>query len=690
MRSVYINVQGFSIPYSNRVLARGLVLNEFQARVQDYVRAGSNIELVAPTGSGKTLTLLLNDSGKSDLNGFTAIYPNNTLLRNQMSTIVSILEDYFGAKRVYTSDYCQEPSDDCVEPLQVFELDLEASGSAWPGDRFVALMALSGKYIPSISGVPKRDVLARLARAIFGFQSKGGVYTIVFSTPDTFLLVYTGAYRDFEGVGKTLHNTLLAIARGARPKDLENILRETGVLARAAVDETMAFAVRLLDMPLFIDEFHLYGVYELNALHGLLRLYKTMSENSVILSSATPAQELVNELGSIIGGFTRIQAMISADKGFPVRGDTTIVIIGVDTRRKGLSAYYEAGERLLQLIEEGHIDISPRDGKSLIILERLWMVSRLARVLSGKGLEVECIASIYPKDACGKGAPIIIGSEAATQGVNLGRVVVGVFSGTSAEDVIQRLGRVGRRGVPSTVYLVAPSYVLQNISNGNNISYYDLVQLISDIYPDYPKRKRDISGVLPKRYHESRRKLVYTLGIASLARVSGRTDLLSRIDLDPAEARIMLDEVIGSPEALARVILFRRTGFNVRVHVKENDEEKNVSIGIIARNFRVVGAREDGTILITLDKSRSRISFVAKNDVSPFRGRFIDLRTLLNILDGRIKLGEDVEIYESQVRDRVLVYVGDLGEKLSEYLSITGEGGEIQGPSGSRYSAVFV
>ena len=690
METITVNVPGFTIPYSTRKLASSLTLNEFQARVQDSVRAGDNVKLEAPTGGGKTLTLLLNNSSRSELNGFAALYPNNTLLRNQMATIISILTQYFNAKQVYTSNYCGDTDSDCVEPLRIYELDPDTFEGAWAGERFVALLALSGRYIPSITGTPKREILAGLARTIYKYHRRGGAYTIVFSTPDAFLLVYTGAYRDFEGVGKTLHNILLAIARGNRPESLEEVLRNTGVLARATVDETIAFAQRILDLPLFIDEFHLYGVYELNALYGLLKLYKQVSGNSVILSSATPAEELVEELGNLTGGFREIRAVISSGEGFPVRGDTQITIIGVDTRRKGLPAYYEAGERLLQLIEEKQISITPSSGRSLVILERLWMVTRLARKLHEWGLSVECIASIYPREACSKGAPIIVGSEAATQGVNLGRVVLGAFTGTSSEDVIQRLGRIGRKGVSSKVYLAAPSYTLEKVPSNNTLDYYGLVKLVSQLYPDYPKRKRDVSRILPDRYHESRRKLGYTLGIASLARVSGMKNLLSKIDLDPGEARTLLGEIMGPPETLTRTILFRRTGFNARIYIEDNGEERDANIGIVARNFRVHGVRGDGTIVISLERSRSRITIVAGNDPSLLRGRFIDLVTLLDIIDGYIKLGEEAVIEPSQIHDRILVYVGDLGEKLSEYLSMTGEGGEILAPGGSRYSAIFI
>ncbi|MGC8997749.1 MAG: DEAD/DEAH box helicase, partial [Fervidicoccaceae archaeon] len=97
-------VPSFSIPYSNKYLTDTLRLNQFQKRVFDILSSNNlkDILLTAPTGSGKTLTLLLNTShdlevGGKELRGFLAIYPNNTLLVNQMCTVESIIIEHFGA-----------------------------------------------------------------------------------------------------------------------------------------------------------------------------------------------------------------------------------------------------------------------------------------------------------------------------------------------------------------------------------------------------------------------------------------------------------------------------------------------------------------------------------------------------------------------------------------------------------------
>ena len=720
MRRGYpFRVPSFSIPLSKTSLTDTLRLNQFQSDVYKLLNKGRDILLTAPTGSGKTLTLLLNTEfytglGRGRLLGFVALYPNNTLLKNQMCTVEEVIVEHFDASIVDSSNTCNRllcrvkgrrvrcecvggsgsfagAVDECVEPLTIYEVNRERVGNAWPEVRYIGFLLLSGRYIRSSGGVPKREALYALAEKALKYARRGGLYLVVFATPDTYLLALTGAYRDFEGVGKTIHNILLALARGEPPERLEHILRRTGALPRSAVDEVVSVTQRVLDLPLFIDEFHLYGPYEVDALHALVKLYKGVFGHPLVFSSATPAEDILEEL-DIGQGYERIEAaLVNGDKGFRVRGDTEFEVIPVETPRGGLLSYFKASEEVPTLasdILEQELD-RIKQGRALVILERLWMVSTLARSLSNRGLEVECIASIVPKDACRHGAPIIVGSEATTQGVNLGRVVLGVMGGTSSEDVIQRIGRVGRRGVDSKVYLVLPAHVLEENTPRPTMDYYGLVDWINRAYPNYPRRRREVSSLIPQRYHKVRRELIYSLGVASLARVSGITGWLRRIPLSQSDALDMLESFIGPPSSLVKMLLFRRTGFTVRFLVKDTGDTGETSIGIISRNFEVMSIARDGTLIIALRPKRQTLTLRLSGDPAPFKNKFVEIQTFLSLTRGQVELGEGHTLQGDQVGDS-LVYVLDAGDKLAEYLSYTGEGADILTISGRRYAVVFV
>ncbi|MCE4624270.1 MAG: DEAD/DEAH box helicase [Desulfurococcales archaeon] len=700
------HVPAFSIPYSNLYLTGTLRLNSFQARIYHSLKKSENIILTAPTGSGKTLTLLLNTEhsiypGKGAL-GFVALYPNNVLLANQMNTVEDLVMNHFGGELVSSTSLCDgnisesnRRSVRCIEPLRVYKVNKDmvrgASNPVWPDINYIALLALSGRSIISPDGTPKGEVVYRLAEHVLNFRREG-VYVIVFATPDTYLLIKSGAYRNLEVVGKALHNILLARARGEKSKGLENILRVTGVVARERVSRLVGVSERLLSLPLFVDEFHLYNPYEVDALYAALELFKSLPDTEnypVVFSSATPADDILEDLG-FKGRYERVDAQtVRGLKGFEVRGDTLITVIPVNVRGRGLAAYYAAASHLPDIVLEDLLaEIkSVKRGRALIILERLWMVAYLVQKLVDEDINVECIASIVPEGVCREGAPIIVGSEATTQGVNLGRVILGVTAGVSSEDVVQRIGRVGRRGVDSHIYLVLPERALEGAPSPEETDYTGLVEWVRRAYLNYPKRRRDISHLLPERYRDARRKLITTLGIVSTARVSGMTGLLSKIKLSADEARNLLESVVGPAGTMSRLILFRRTGFQVNYVVEGSGVEGSTSIGLITRNFRVAGRDSMGRLVIRLERDRKEINIVVHGDPETFRWRFVDLKILLELLQGTMFVGENVEVNPP---GGSLAYVVKADEKLADYLSLSGEGAKIVSGGGETYVALFI
>lgn len=704
-----ILVQAFSIPFSKKQLSDTLTLNQFQAEVYELVNRGEDVVLTAPTGSGKTLTLLLNTEkgvtipGNHKLRGFIALYPNNTLLLNQMCTVEEILVEHLGAEIIDAKDsdqgkLCRAGRIIGESPLIVYKVDTSRAGNAWAGSRYVILLALSGRYITSPNGEPKREVIEHLVEGIYNkYARKEDTYLIVFATPDTYMLVSTGAYRDFNKVGKTLHNILVALAEGKTLEEVDDILRETQVMVREEVG-SIATAQRLFQLPLFIDEFHLYGPYEVDSLIAILKLYKEYigGENPIVFSSATPAEDILEEIKPHVQlNPVSVRANLAGGgDGFPVRGDTEFILLPVEDAGRGYTAYFRASDRVPSIVENDLLAMlrTLRAGKALIILDRLWMVSVLARSLSSRGLKVDCIASIIPQEDCTPGSNIIVGSEATTQGVNLGRVVLGVTAGTSSEDVVQRIGRIGRRGVDSKVYLVLPAYALEENPPRGRMGYYELVDWVKRVYPDYPKRRRDVANLLPEEFRRMRRKLIYSLGIASLARISGAKKLGDGLQSLRQEARSLLGAYAGRPSSLAKLLMFRRTGFTVAYKIDSgmgNQVRGEASIGLLVRNFKIKGIDNEGTLWISLEPERSTLKVIVEKNPSPFSGRIVELRLLMKLLNGRISIGDRITLEAPQAKD-TLVYLGDFGGEVSEYLSYTGEGAEISAPKGSRYAVVFI
>ncbi len=691
-----VKIPSFSIPWSNSYLGK-YRLNSFQHSLHKLLEEKNDLVLEAPTGSGKTLSLLLSPgfTGEST-NGFVALYPNNTLLRNQIETIISIIREALGGKEVYPeSKICGDEDYDCIEPLRIYQLSEEILGAqdSWCGDKYVALFALSSKSIISEDGTPKREILYNYARKILR-KRKEGIYTIVFSTPDTFLLIFTGAYMSFENVGKALHNILLAIAEGKDPEKIEDILRKTGVMTRQQESAQRAVVEHILRHPLFIDEFHLYGPYELDALYSILSIFKHWHGLPVILSSATPAQDTIQGLLDTGLKPTSITADISSI-GFPVKGSTKLMVIPVTTSKKGLGAYYEASEHIITYVPEKLLGLlkeynDSKDERALLILEKLWMVQQLKETLINKGFKVECMARLVPKNDCTPGAPIIVGSESTTQGVNLGKVTLGITGGVSGEDVIQRIGRIGRKGLDSTIILFIPENSLDENPIPPKLTYPELVSWILQTYPNYTKRSRDTSRFLPAHIRKTRRNLIKALTIASMSRVTGVRPLLNLIDLSPKDAIELLNNVIGPPTLISKLIMFRKTGFRTKYIDNITMKKKEESIGLITRNFNIIDVLGD-TLIIEFTKSRSRLRLKVNNNPKLLDGKLLPISYIIEFLKGTFTIETPTDELVLEVSNpENLAYVISTRKELSEYLSYTGEGVQIVYNADKSYALIFV
>lgn len=694
-----IYVKPLYIPWSNLKLGK-YTLNTFQENIYKNLNSGHDIIAYAPTGGGKTFSLLLSQGvNGEDMPGFVSLYPNNTLLRNQIETVKEIIHDALEGSiaEVYPEDYANNENE--IPFLTIFKIpEKQGSENIFPQVKYIALIALSGKYLINENGEPKRDVLYKLTEKIYDYNRRGNnkynIYVIVFSTPDTFLLLYTGAYMNFQLVGKALHNIIISIASGQKLENLENILRKTKVLTRSVESTIVSETERLLSHPLFVDEFHLYGPYEVDALYAIFKLFKERTNLPIVLSSATPAEDIIKELSDsgIKIENNEIKAETS-DSGFPVKGSMEIHLLPINTKRKGITAYFEADEGLISFIDKilvNKLKCLSKDKRALIILDKLWMVTEVAKILYENGIIPHCIASIYDNTYCNADSNVILGSEATTQGVNLGNVSIGALGGVSAEDVIQRLGRIGRKGVNSTVYLAIPSYALdENHPPDNSIDYNKLVEWVLNAYPNYSKRKRDISNLLPDQFHDIRRKLIYSLGIASIGRVSGSQKEFNKINLTRNESIEILDYVIGPPEMLTKFIIFRRTGFDID-YIDPNGKKGKATIGLITRNFAITDINKD---LIKIDYKRSRNTIAIRVEENPgvLKGKFMQLNELIKLLKGEIIIENDQNIYKIENSSmNTLVYVGSLGRDLSDYLSYTGEGAVIHFGTQGDYGIIFV
>ena len=557
-------------------------LRRFQEEVADRLSRGKDTLLVAPTGAGKTLTLLLAEEGS------VGLYPNNVLLLDQQRSVDRILREALGA-RLAAAPYQAEVDSRLVDVVRVYEVPEDACRRGGPGvcgHRRVALVLFSGRYIVAPQGPggePKRLVLREeVARRVCGPDT----YTVVLATPDAVLLLMTGLYRDFERAGKALHNLLLASLEGL---DLHRALSRTQV---GTVGEYVVMAESrtcLLEKPWFIDEYHLYGIYEASILLPALHAYRDYSgwEEPLVFSSATPTGRLHERVTSEYKPGV-VEAAVSTRSGALVRGRTRVEFVPVETRGRGLPAWIRVGDRVPGLVEERIGEVKETVGRGLsafIIVDKVNQIPPIVDVLQAHGIEPECSATVTPPGCVGEGR-VVVGSESLSQGIDRRDVAYGIVAAYHWASFIQRLGRIGR-GIDSTV--VAPVPPTPLAERGPSKERMELGEFVEAVQSLYPSPDLD-----PHRWVEEivweRSRLSEAAAAAAITRPAG-VDTSPGDYVAPGEAARILDLVMGPPEVLAHSIKYRSVAFTVMVSV-EGAPPREADIGVVLRNFRVTGVEE--------------------------------------------------------------------------------------------------
>ena len=566
------------------------LLRRFQERVMDSLQTKKDTLLIAPTGSGKTLTLLLSEEGA------VGIYPNNKLLLDQQRSIDKILRDALGARLVHST------REGGVDVLRVYELtSMSRDDPPIVSMKRVAVVLLSGRYIGYERDekgrlLPKRQIVLNHIVNKTCYTSEKP-YIITLTTPDTALLVMAGMYRDFEKVGYTIHNAILA---GVWQRAIDYVLSKTRVAtATGSLAEVGRIRQCLLKYPWFIDEFHLYGAYEASALIPILRVYREYVgwEEPVVLSSATPKGVLYEKLVDMLKPLI-INAETSS-KGAPealVRGETEVEIAYLDI--KGHGKWFKVGDYLPIIVEEKIPEIKGvlgTGGRVFIVTDRINQIPPIVDTLTDKGLRPECGVSLPPPGCSEREEPLLVGSESVSQGIDRLNVRYGIITGYNWATIIQRFGRIGRK-TSSKVIIVAPGSKkrapLSSLA-GRAVTYSEFVEAVKTDFPNIEMKLPNTVGV--RTILETREALLEYTATIAFAQVSRPKDVFEALAKRFSGLESVLNSFYGPPESIANIMMFRGSGFEVLVEYtgcRNKRQEGCLYVGDIAsvlRNYVVHG-----------------------------------------------------------------------------------------------------
>lgn len=561
-------------------------LRRFQEEVLDSISGRRDVVLSAPTGAGKTLSLFLGESG------MVGLYPNNTLLLDQQRSVDRILRIALEAR--LAKSIRADSGSSGVDLLRVYEL---GEGSRLPVSpaRRLAVVLLSGRYIPrerDESGrlVPKREyIMERLVRPICYPERLGDLpYVIVLGTPDTAFMILSGIYRDFERVGYALHDAIVGSVEGA---NLDQLLSDYGVATSKELKSIATIRDCLLHYPWFIDEYHLYGLYEASLVLPLVHVYRDYVgwDNPIVFSSATPKGPLFERIMKELNPrLIRAEISTSGSREALVRGETTVEIISVEVPGRGLSKWFQLGYRVGEIVS-GRLyeirEVAGAGGNIFIVVDRVNQVPPIVALLNKHGMHPECSVAIRP-DGCADSSNIVVGSESISQGIDRENVRYGIVTSYNWASLIQRFGRIGRK-TTSKIILVLPAgrkqYPLEEL-DGRIVNYNDFVDKVKETYPSVDPASMPLARAIEDVYTVRARLVEYASAI-HYAKVSSAGNMMEAIQDRLRGLAPLLNRFYGRPEVLPSILTFRSTGPPMIARGPGGDDYTDM--GTIIRNFSI-------------------------------------------------------------------------------------------------------
>ncbi|MEM0368627.1 MAG: hypothetical protein QXN57_04205 [Desulfurococcaceae archaeon] len=681
-------------------------LRRFQKDLLD-VKEGV-VLLSAPTGSGKTVTLLTDPDRRVAI----GLYPNNELLCSQIAGLHNFINNYLGMKPVKTTllEYCIKGYvENDYTPLNLYVSDkpIDLFGRTI---REIDIAGFSGKVVKTVANKGKLDELVKVSDKLKKMiKESEDKYVIILATPDTFFLLVLYAYGNFDAVGRLIHYIMTHGDEDFDLKNLDELMRKIG-LARRKLINVAKVLLPARESTLFVDEYHLYGFYELSSFKALLYLLKYVHgwEGRLVLSSATPniifQKEIVKELGmnvKQINGLNQVKE--AGDEDELVRGLTKIVFMEVETGgRNRVSRLYKSSELAYELLtRELFKKYLERSRRSMIMLEKVSHAEIFTEKLYNTyGVKPKCAYSMVREDICSENGDwsVIVGTGAKIgQGVEYPGVTFGVVARVESADFLQSISRVGRKYPGESIVLVPLDTKLMNeldkveIFSGEKVSYLELAEWVEKDGRPYMKKIPGGYENIYSTFISSREILVKLVGLALHYRLSGA--YMEECVKYFKQVREGLKNIFihSAPDNLHTLLMFRASGPSVR-YCRELNEglkcfDEGEDLGTIIRNYDV--SSRDGKLVIK-GIGRGEINVECVNiralldlvDSLKQSGRrlLIDWYTLKNIYKCSLEVktddggGESLSNVETELENQLFLVPEIMNDELAEYIYRTGRG----------------
>ncbi|MEM0090753.1 MAG: hypothetical protein QXF84_05350 [Nitrososphaerota archaeon] len=694
LECIEVTLKSVYMEQANEFLGKAR-LRSFQKEIAD-IQDGA-IVLTAPTGSGKTVTLLTDVSRMVSV-GF---YPNNELLLSQIAGLHNFITSYLGMKSIESPllDYAIKPEEmmnTSYAPYNLYSGDcVEIFGRRV---KRLWILGLSGRIIKRFGEGGKLDTLKETVERLVRLED---AYGVVVATPDTYFLLSLYAYRDFCAVSRLI-STILSMPPNVDVKYIEDVLRMGGLAPREKLTEIISVFIPIKNATIFIDEYHLYDLYDVYSFKVLLYLLKEVHawDGRLIFSSATPniklAKIIADEADLQLKELNAIERVREkGDMDALVRGEIELTFFGVDTERKSrIGKAYGASEKAIDLLRERKFEKFIESykggiGRGMIILEKVSHADVFAEGLYRiYGVKPVCLFSTAPstfptmvsESARDEGGLLIVGTGARIgQGVEFRNITFGIVARAIAYDYLQSLSRIGRR-YPGRSTILTPVDISQMDKLGKEIdtmmTYGDLVRWIEETKVFLRSKVEEPS--VYKNFVSIREYLLKLLGISLFYRHTGTwTDEIRKVsDI----ARNLELRVLSPPDEIYGITMFRSTGPEVKFYRDKDDGvERSDNLGTIIRNY-VVDIDANGKLVLVKsgrsellvkcgERGLNMLKRMGQNRLKPVLVSWSFLQDVLKceIIDSH-KL--DTTGFEGQL----FMVVDTNDSEIAEFLAATGRG----------------
>ena len=603
-------------------------LRKFQDEVLDFFLGNArSLLLKAPTGSGKTLTTLLPLAARTlsskEYYGVLAVYPTKALVEDQYLSVKKIIEKLGGV--IKHSDY-----------YIVAELDFTVHrwGVSKTKRWRMALAKLTRENVDILAGLlgyeekPRRYVLNRFVEQLANIH--GVDYVIVFAVPEYPYLLVTRTYsnpRAWKLLDKAATGEVLDIVKEyVKGREVEAHQKARKLMGGTYLGKVLYDILASLGNVLFLDEFHVWKGLEKPTVEAMVVAISTIARVHVVdmrfvFSSATPLN-LSDFMKRTLIPLVEVEAKPS-ESGDVIHGPTRLKVVSVKVRSGGVAAWTQTDNYLPELVGK-ELDCLHESKRFMVIGRRNYNVEKAAEVFyEHTGVKPVIVTGVNPPEwAHGRevlaglkdsGLLPLFGNFAVELGVDLGNIRCGIVTASTHGELVQRIGRIGRGNIESTIIVPVPlpyfnGIVSKLVHTQNYTEALDAFKAFMDekliIEESYEKSEPIL------RIAESRMLLPLSLAALFLIgsdkyrdktyreAISKYLDTLER--LWSRIGRWLSARVSRSPQVLLALASFR---IGVQVKYRRNDKEDYASLSTLLANYNV--SLEDGTLVVEgLQKAR--------------------------------------------------------------------------------------